>query len=87
MTWRWLTIAVFPVLVVFCITPAWAYEETTMQNFLVKEGSLVSVSNIQGKVIVEGHVENVVNMTATKSVEGVSEEKARELLSLVENHH
>lgn len=83
MTRRWFVNILFPVLVLFSIASAWAYEETTMQNFLVKEGVLVSVSNIQGKVVIEGHAENVVTMTATKSVEGVSEEKARELFSRV----
>ncbi|NSW75853.1 MAG: DUF4097 family beta strand repeat protein [Candidatus Atribacteria bacterium] len=83
MTRRWFVNILFPILVLFSIAPVWAYEETTMQNFLVKEGVLISVSNIQGKVVMEGHAENVVNMTATKSVEGVSEEKARELFSRV----
>ena len=67
----------------FGVASAHGYEETVMQNFLVQEGVLVSVSNIQGRVSVEGHGENVVNMVATKSVEGVSEERAREMLSQV----
>jgi len=67
----------------FGVVSAHGYEETVMQNFLVQEGVLVSVSNIQGRVSVEGHGENVVNMVATKSVEGVSEERAREMLSRV----
>ncbi|MEN3185980.1 MAG: DUF4097 family beta strand repeat-containing protein [Atribacterota bacterium] len=84
MSWRWFVGVLFPILVLVSLTPAWAYEETTMRNFLVGEGVRVVVSNIQGKVVMEGHGEKVVNMTATKSVEGVSEEKAQELLSRVE---
>jgi len=85
MTRKWFSSTV---LIVFfsllCTAVAWAFEETTIKNFLVKEEVALSVSSIQGKVAVEGHRESIVNMVASKSVREVPEEKARELLSQVE---
>lgn len=85
MTRKWFSSTVLIVFFSFlCTTVAWAFEETMIRSFLVKEGVALSVSSIQGKVAVEGHRESIVNMVASKSVREVPEEKARELLSQVE---